>query len=200
MLELKSLAVGAVAPVSVSLKTGECLGVVGPSGAGKSRLLRAVADLDPHGGDCALNGLACSAMAASQWRRQVIYLPTESAWWEDDVAAHFPADKQEALKADLPKVGLPPEAALWPVSRLSSGEKQRLALLRALAYGPKVLLADEPTGSLDEHHRGLVEALLKDFLTQGGILILVSHDPAQRSRLAHRELEVAAPAPLEVAQ
>ena len=80
----------------------------------------------------------------------------------------------------------------WSVARLSSGERQRLALLRVLANRPPVLLLDEPTANLDEATTARVEALLKDYRTLHGAGVLwVSHDPQQLRRVADRHLRIA---------
>ena len=137
MLEGRLLSRLHVGPIDFSLLPGECVSVAGKSGAGKSVLLRIVADLDPHEGDTLLDGAACSGMPAPKWRRMVTYVAAESGWWDERVAAHFsPATDFAAL---FPIVGISAEASAWAVARLSTGERQRLALLRAL--GPEVAAA-----------------------------------------------------------
>jgi ABC-type lipoprotein export system ATPase subunit len=76
------------------------------------------------------------------------------------------------------------------VARLSTGERQRLALLRALGPENRVLLLDEPTSGLDAENTGLVEALLRGRLSLGTAILLVTHDPEQATRMASRHLEV----------
>ena len=78
-----------------------------------------------------------------------------------------------------------------PIATLSTGERQRLALVRALCDEPKVILLDEPTGSLDPVSAGLVEELIRFLLLSGRNVILVSHDPRQIERLAHTRLQLA---------
>jgi ABC-type lipoprotein export system ATPase subunit len=90
----------------------------------------------------------------------------------------------------FPTVGIPAEASAWPVARLSTGERQRLALLRALGPENRVLLLDEPTSGLDAENTGLVEALLRGRLSLGTAILLVTHDPEQATRMASRHLEV----------
>ena len=188
MLKLRNLHRLGVGPVSLELAAGECVSVMGPSGTGKSVLLRMLADLDPHDGDALLGGVACSAMPAPDWRRQVTYVPAEAGWWAETVAAHF------APGADLPallaRVGLAPALADAPVARCSTGERQRLALLRALQPGCRALLLDEPTSGLDPAAREKVEALLREFMTGGGAVLLVTHDIEQARRLAQRRYEI----------
>ncbi|WP_139826244.1 ABC transporter ATP-binding protein [Derxia lacustris] len=188
MLQLSALARLHVGPIDLVVHAGECVALAGPSGAGKSLLLRMIADLDPHTGDMALDGRACSAMPATEWRARVRYVAAESGWWRDSVAEHFAPDADFATL--LPALALPPEAAQWPVARLSTGERQRLALLRALGPGVRVLLLDEPTSALDADNVARVEALLRAQCAAGVALLLVSHDDAQAARLASRRLRL----------
>jgi ABC-type iron transport system FetAB ATPase subunit len=188
MLETRSLHRLAVGPIDLMLDPGCCMSIVGKSGSGKSILLRMIADLDPHEGGAALDGIACSNMPAPAWRRQVTYVAAESGWWDERVAAHFPA--RADLSASFASVGIPAEAVSWPVSQLSTGERQRLALLRALAPANRVLLLDEPTSGLDVASTAMVEALLRERLAHGGAIVLVTHDPAQARRLASRHFEL----------
>ena len=115
------------------------------------------------------------------------YLPAESGWWADRVGDHFTSGYPADLAARL---GMPPDAADWMVARLSTGEKQRLALARLLANAPEVLLLDEPTSALDEDTTLLVEAELLRCLDEGTAILLVSHNRAQAGRLSSRHLEL----------
>lgn len=184
MLELRHLKRLHVGPVSLQLRDGTCAAIEGRSGSGKSVLLRMIADLDPHEGDAALDGQSCSGMPAPQWRRRVTYVAAASGWWHDRVAPHF--TDLPALREQLPRVGLPEEAADWEVARLSTGERQRLALLRALRPDTRVLLLDEPTSGLDAETTRQVEVLLEQHLAAGRSLVMVTHDPLQAGRLAHQ--------------
>src|SRR5690554_3658692 len=160
MLELKGLQRLHIGPIDFVVKAGECVSVSGRSGSGKSVLLRAIADLDPHEGDVWLEGRSCLSMPAPQWRRQVTYVAAESGWWYDTVGPHFPA--QTDFQSLFPRVGIDPSYADVSVHRLSTGERQRLALLRALCLESKVPLLDEPTSSLDPESVELVEQLLHE--------------------------------------
>ena len=188
MLETRALRRLLVGPIDLTLKSGTCVSLEGKSGSGKSVLLRMIADLDPHDGDALLDGQACSRMPAPAWRRLVTYVPADSGWWDERVDAHFGAGTDFA--AILPTVGIPVEASTWPVSRLSTGERQRLSLLRALRPGNRVLLLDEPTSGLDAESVGLVEALLRERLGHGIALLMVTHDPDQAARMAEKHLEL----------
>jgi ABC-type phosphate transport system ATPase subunit len=79
----------------------------------------------------------------------------------------------------------------WPVSRLSTGEKQRLALLRAIVQGPSVLLLDEPTSALDPEATSKVESVLHEKIQAGVSLILVTHDAAQAKRMSQQRFLMA---------
>ncbi|MEC9367980.1 MAG: ATP-binding cassette domain-containing protein [Pseudomonadota bacterium] len=186
MLTVRSLRIRGHAPVSFQVAGGECLAIQGPSGSGKTLLLRAIADLDPADGEIALGGENSRSLTGSAWRRRVRYLAAEPAWWADSVAAHFAAPEKARKRAA--SLGLPSGIFDRPVARLSAGERQRLALLRALEGDPRVLLLDEPTAALDAASTRHVERLLKSLLKKGRILLLVSHAPRQAKRLARRKL------------
>lgn len=187
MLQLNQLTVPGLKPLDIELLPGQILGVSGPSGCGKSRLLRALADLDPHQGEVRLHDQAQSTFAAHDWRRQVMLVPAESQWWFDTVAEHFP---QHSV-SDWQTLGFASDPSDWTIDRLSTGEKQRLALLRALAYQPAVLLLDEPTANLDERSRKRVENWLLDAIRgQQKMAIWVAHDDDQLVRVADQRLSL----------
>jgi ABC-type iron transport system FetAB ATPase subunit len=170
-------------PVDLSVAAGETLALHGPSGAGKSLLLRAIADLDPNAGEAFLDGVPRSTFTGPDWRRAVMLVPAESHWWDDRVRPHAEHWDMELLAA----LGFDADVLDWQTPRLSSGERQRLALVRALGLRPPVLLLDEVTANLDDGNTGRVEALLRDYQQGSGAAILwVSHDPAQRARVAER--------------
>ena len=191
MLSVERLQRLSFGPFTLRVADGECVAVAGPSGSGKSVFLRMIADLDPHLGTAQLDDVSRESMAAPRWRRLVTYVAAESGWWEDMVAAHFGATVESA-RALLPAVHLPTEAIGWPVARLSSGERQRLALVRALVQEPRALLLDEPTAALDPDATQAVEALLHRVLERGASIVLVSHDPRQADRLAGRQFRMEA--------
>ncbi len=144
-----------------------------------------MADLEPHDGEVWLGEQAQSLTPANDWRRQVMMVPAESQWWADTVSEHLADECSAAVSA----LGLPSEAMSWQVSRLSSGEKQRLALIRAVALAPSALLLDEPTANLDSEATAAVECWLLNWLkTHPAPVLWVTHDPAQIDRLAGRHL------------
>ncbi|MBW4091987.1 MAG: ATP-binding cassette domain-containing protein [Proteobacteria bacterium] len=190
-LRLAGLRSALAGPFDLTLAAGECVAITGPSGAGKSLLLRMIADLDPNQGEVWLDGQERATWSAPEWRRQVVYNAAEAGWWGEQVAPHFPAAALAATQLLAPRLGLDPALLEASVSRLSTGERQRLALLRALAGAPAVLLLDEPTGALDETSTGLVEALLAARLATGCTILMVTHNPAQAARMGRRHLRLA---------
>ena len=167
--------------ISFNASPGQCLCLAGPSGVGKTLLLRAIADLDPNQGDIQLENKARESFSPDSWRKKVTYVPAESFWWSDLVSDHF-TDSNPPLE----KLGLNPDSLNWTTSRLSSGEKQRLSILRAMDHDPKVLLLDEATANLDNTNRDAVESLVRELLGQDKIIIWVSHDKQQRQRMANK--------------
>jgi len=170
-------------PFTFTVQAGECLCISGASGAGKSVLLRAIADLDPHQGEMFVDDLASNAMSANQWRTHVAYLTAESVWWHDVVAPHFTSPPLDRLD----QLGLEHNILQRAVTQCSTGERQRLALLRILQNKPGVLLLDEPTASLDDENTARVEALLADYRKQHhAAIVWISHSPQQQKRVADR--------------
>ena len=186
-LILNNVAVGTLEGVNLSLQGGDVVCVSGPSGSGKSRLLRAVADLDPHQGTVALDEMQQESVPGHRWRGQVMMVPADSQWWYEDVGAHFEPGQRTLPSA----LGLPQETMNWTVSRLSSGERQRLAIVRALARQPKVLLLDEPTANLDQDMTQQVENwLLEEIRARDLIVIWIAHDIGQIERVASRHYRI----------
>lgn len=174
-------------PIGGQINRGECVSLSGASGSGKSLLLRAIADLDPHGGVVALDGVAAESMPGHEWRRLVGLLPAEPFWWAERVGEHF----TEVAPSLLEALGLTAAALDWEVARCSTGERQRLALARLLQNDPPVLLLDEPTAALDPESVTQVEALLARYRQEHDAVVLwVSHDPAQRGRVASRHFRI----------
>lgn len=180
MLKIEDLTIPGLQPVSLTVAPGQCIGLCGDSGSGKSRLLRAIADMDEHGGQVFADKIAQCDVSGHEWRRRVSLLPAESLWWFDRVGQHF-----RAHGSQLRALGFGDEVLEWQVSRCSSGEKQRLAVVRLLAGGPRVLLLDEPSANLDKGNAGRVESLIRSYLeNHNAMAVWVSHDPAQLARMA----------------
>ena len=188
ILQVLDLRTNVLKPASLSLWAGECIALRGPSGAGKTLLLRAIADLDPNEGLVCMNGRDRSTIAAPEWRRLVGYVPAEPGWWADTVGEHF--SEWTAALAFVRDLGFPEEAKAWPIARLSTGERLRLALIRALIVRPKVLLLDEPTAALDPASVAAVGSLITTQVRAGLAALWVTHDVEQAKRIAHRILVV----------
>lgn len=196
LLSVRGLSGAGVAAPDFTLAAGEAIAVMGASGSGKSLFLRALADLDPADGEFLLRGKNRAVMSGPAWRRRVTYVAAESGWWAEAVGEHFtdwPAAAEFARA-----FGLPDDAGDWPIARLSTGERQRLALVRALVQDPEVLLLDEPTSGLDDEATATVEAELGKRLRDGAALIFSTHDAAQAGRLARRRLRFADGAAREI--
>ncbi|SFJ80287.1 ATP-binding cassette domain-containing protein [Bradyrhizobium sp. Gha] len=172
--------------VSFELQDGECVALQGPSGVGKTLLLRSIADLDPNEGTVKLDGTLREAMPAPAWRRRVTYLAAEPGWWADVVQEHFAA-WDDALPL-VTRLGLPDDCGPWSIQRLSTGERQRLGLVRALMLRSRVLLLDEPTSALDSASAAAVETLIAERVSNGTSVVWSTHDKAQARRVGSRIL------------
>jgi ABC-type iron transport system FetAB ATPase subunit len=190
-LSAHGVQVAGSAPLQLQVAPGECVTLAGASGSGKTLLLRALADLDPHSGEVRLGSEDACSLPPSQWRRKVGLLLAESPWWHERVGEHFPAGYGDDFQ--LAALGFAPAVLGWQVLRLSSGERQRLALLRLLALQPAALLLDEPTANLDPENTARVEQLVSDYRQRWRAPVLwVSHDAQQRDRIADRQLTISA--------
>jgi putative ABC transport system ATP-binding protein len=185
LLIVENLNVRGLAPLSFSLKAGECMAVRGASGSGKTLLLRAIADLDPAEGNVTLDGTERGSVSGAVWRKMVRYFQSEPGFWAPLVGGHL---KDACLIENL---GLPADALDWDIERLSTGEKQRISLARGFADAPPVLLLDEPTSGLDQDATELVETMIIQAVGTGAHALVVSHDPAQAKRLASRTIVIA---------
>ncbi len=151
-------------------------------------MLRAIADLDPATGQVSLDGNDRNSMPAHEWRRRVTYVASDSGWWLERVGDHFEAP--DIAAGYLVRLGFHGDVMTWPVTRLSTGERQRLALLRAMVQNPRVLLLDEPTSALDPEATAKVESLLHEKIAAGVIVLLVTHDVAQAKRMSERRYQM----------
>lgn len=193
MLKIDKLEIKGILARNLGIDPGECVSLSGASGMGKSLFMKGIADLVINRGDISLEGQSRDDFSAPHWRSRVTYVGAKSAWWYPKVTDHF--DDKDWLAALLPELDLPKRTLDWPVTRLSSGEAQRLCLLRALEgiYDAEVryLLLDEPTSALDGGRQAMVESLLQRYLSQGKIAVLfVSHDERQVERFANRQWQI----------
>ena len=187
--------------VSFTVEKGEWMAVMGPSGSGKSTLLNILGGLDTAtSGRVAIDGQGISALAGNALARfraekigfvfqQFHLVPYLTALENVMLAQYFHslADEREAVEA-LGRVGLGGRLRHLP-SQLSGGEQQRVCVARALINQPNVILADEPTGNLDEVNETLVMGLLTELHREGHTIVLVTHDP-EIGRMAERRIEL----------
>ncbi len=187
--------------VSFTIEKGEWVAVMGPSGSGKSTLLNLLGCLDsPTEGKVVVDGQDLSQLSANELARfraekigfvfqQSHLVPYLTALENVMLAQYFHslADEKEAAEA-LRRVGLADRLHHLP-SQLSGGEQQRICVARALINQPNLILADEPTGNLDEVNETLVMSLMTELHREGHTILMVTHDP-EIGRLAERRLEL----------
>ena len=177
MFAVRGLKIPGLPPLAFEVARGEVVAVSGPSGSGKTRLLRTLADLDPHEGSVVWGYRACEALAAPEWRRRVGLLPAEPRFWRPVVAEHFREDV-DSLDEEFAGLRLDPKVRSADPALLSTGERSRLALLRLLLHAPEVLLLDEPTANLDQETRALVIARINRYRKEHEApVVWVSHLP-----------------------
>ena len=175
--------------VSLNVDTGEWVAIMGPSGSGKSTMMNIIGCMDkPTSGEVLLDGKDISKESAKSLtaiRRDKIGLIFQQFHLVNYLTAvenvmvaqyyHSLPDEKEALEA-LARVGLADRAKHLP-SQLSGGEQQRVCIARALINYPEIILADEPTGNLDEANENIVIDLFRQLHKEGTTLIVVTHDP-----------------------
>ena len=178
----------ALKDVSLSVRKGEWVAIMGSSGSGKSTMMNIIGCMDkPSVGQVILDGQDItkeSQKSLTEIRREKIGLifqqfhliPYLTALENVMVAQYYPIipDEEEALKA-LERVGLKDRAKHLP-SQLSGGEQQRVCIARALINSPEIILADEPTGNLDEANEKIVIEILRQLHKEGTTIIVVTHD------------------------
>lgn len=184
MLRVRGLRTASRGPYDLDLAAGTVVGIEGESGSGKSLLLRMIADLDPSLGHVTLATRDRQDMTGPEWRSRVIYVPSEAGFWAASVREHFQAEP--TLRAQLEEVGLAESMLDAPIARLSTGERQRVALVRALQRSPSFLLLDEPTSGLDARSAARVEETLLRRVASGLGILVVSHEAGQLQRLGAR--------------
>jgi ABC-type iron transport system FetAB ATPase subunit len=121
---------------------------------------------------------------------RLLFAQPEPGWWADRIGVHF--DDWTNAVAVVLRLGLSADAREWLVSRASTGERARLALIRALIAAPQVLLTDEPAAALDAVAATAVEALIAERIAGGLSVIWATHDAAQGARLAEKGLAIEA--------
>ena len=193
LLEVKNVSkiygdLHAIKDVSFTIRKGEWVAIMGSSGSGKSTMMNIIGCMDkPTMGEVILDGQDItkeSQTSLTKIRREKIGLifqqfhliPYLTALENVMVAQYYHSipDEQEALQA-LERVGLKDRAKHLP-SQLSGGEQQRVCIARALINSPEIILADEPTGNLDEVNEKIVIEILKQLHKEGATIVVVTHD------------------------
>jgi putative ABC transport system ATP-binding protein len=182
--------------ISLSVASGEAIGLIGPSGSGKSTLLMVMAGLErPDSGEVVVNGTPFNALdedALARFRGRQVgivfqsfhLIPTMTALENVAVPLELASvpDATKRAAQELASVGLGDRLHHYP-TQLSGGEQQRVALARALAPDPAILVADEPTGNLDEATgKQIVDLLFTKHAERGMTLVLVTHDTSLAQR------------------
>jgi putative ABC transport system ATP-binding protein len=181
--------VKALQNIDLCVERGEWIAIMGPSGSGKTTMMNIIGCMDkPTDGRVVLDGVDISAESARNLtaiRREKIGLIFQQFHLVNYLTAlenimvaqyyHSMPDEKEALQA-LDRVGLLNRAKHLP-AQLSGGEQQRVCIARALINYPALVLADEPTGNLDEANEGIVLDIFRQLHSEGSTIIVVTHDP-----------------------
>jgi putative ABC transport system ATP-binding protein len=200
-LEKRFGQVRALDRVSFEIEAGEWIAIMGPSGSGKTSLINILGGLDrPTGGRVVVDGREISQLSERELTRyrsdkigfvfqQFHLVPYLTAVENVMLAQYFHSitDEKEAAEA-LQRVGLGDRLDHVP-SQLSGGEQQRVAIARALINHPKLILADEPTGNLDEANEAVILELLRELHASGHTILVVTHSQSI-GNLADRRVEL----------
>jgi len=197
-------AVHALRGIDLTVERGEFVALIGPSGSGKSTLMAILGCLDlPTGGTYSLDGERVEGLSGRELAQirndkigfvfqQYNLLPKASVLRNVELPmlyAGVPRKERRTRALDLlEKVGIPDKAKVLPAA-LSGGQRQRVAIARSLANRPALLLADEPTGALDQHTGHEVLELFADLHRQGNTIIIVTHD-LSIAAMAQRQVEI----------
>jgi putative ABC transport system ATP-binding protein len=182
-----------LAQFSAGIPAGRCTAVTGASGAGKSTLLRLLNRLaEPTTGSITLDGVPLPELDVLGLRRRVGLVAQTPVLLTGRVIDEVRVGRENLPEAGgvelLTRVGLAPSLTERATAELSGGEVQRLCLARALAVEPDMLLLDEPTSALDEASAEVIGALIEDYVSAGGTVVLVSHDHGLIDSLAAQVL------------
>ncbi len=187
--------------INLSINKGEWTSIIGPSGSGKTTLLNMISCLDkPTNGSIIINGIKVSNLNRTEltrFRRENIGLvfqhhyliPYLSALENVMLAMYYNSvvDEEKAIQT-LKRVGLGHRLHSIP-SKLSGGEQQRVCIARSVINSPRILIADEPTGNLDQKNGKIVLNLIKDLHEEGNTILLVTHN-LEIARKGNRILKI----------
>jgi putative ABC transport system ATP-binding protein len=200
-LEKRFEAVRALGGVSFEVESGEWIAIMGPSGSGKTTLINILGGLDhPTSGRVVVDGMEIGQLGERELTRyradkigfvfqQFHLVPYLTALENVMLAQYFHSITDEKDAADaLRRVGLADRVEHLP-AQLSGGEQQRVAIARALINHPKLILADEPTGNLDEENEATILKLLHELHSAGHTILVVTHSQAI-GNLADRRIEL----------
>ena len=190
--------------LSLDIQEGEFISIIGPSGSGKSTLMHILGCLDsPSEGRYWLDGedvAALSGKALARIRNQKLgfvfqtfnLLPRATIWKNVELPLLYAGvsseERRERALEALKRVGLADRAKHRP-NQLSGGQRQRVAIARALVNTPSLILADEPTGNLDQKTGGDIIHLFEEVAAAGQTIVLVTHDPGIAAR-THRRIKI----------
>jgi polar amino acid transport system ATP-binding protein len=179
--------------VSLDVMRGEVVAFIGPSGAGKSTLLRCANYLEtPTEGQLLIDGSPAVAVAAKPTRQELIKLSVlrNVALPQERVLGRSRKEAEERAMELLARVGLSNKADARP-TRCSGGQQQRIAIARALALNPSVMLFDEPTSALDPELGGEVLAVMQELAAGGMTMLVVTHEMSFARRVSNRTVFMA---------
>jgi len=185
--------------INYTFETGKIYAIVGKSGAGKTTLLSVISGLaEPGGGTIYVNGEPLNKMDKYQYRSKNIGVifqsfnlltkltAVENVELSMEISSGKQADSKARAYALLEQVGLDKDEADRRVLKLSGGQQQRVAIARALSYGPDIILADEPTGNLDEETQVEIMDILESLAKAGKCVIIVTHSSYVAGRADER--------------
>ena len=185
--------------INYTFETGKIYAVVGKSGAGKTTLLSVISGLaEPGGGTIYVNGEPLSKMDKYEYRSKNIGVifqsfnlltkltAVENVELSMEISGGKQSGSRERAYALLEQVGLDRDEADRRVLKLSGGQQQRVAIARALSYGPDIILADEPTGNLDEETQREIMDILDGLAKAGKCVIIVTHSSYVAGRADER--------------
>lgn len=202
--ETKDKKINALEKINITIKKGEFIAIVGKSGCGKSTLLNCISGLiKTSSGEIIYNDKNISKLNSSEllkYRKENIGIILQNFSLLNDRTVFQNVElplkmrnvnknkRKEEVINSLSRLGLDDKLNAYP-KELSGGEKQRVAIARALIYRPKILLADEPTGALDEFNTSQIIELLKNIADKGTSVIMVTHNLSS-AKLCNKEINM----------